>query len=337
MMNPCRLGRLVVACALVGTSILTAAPAFAQYVPVTSPFAIAPIAPIAPIPMIAPFAMGVPSGTAPRLVGADGTALGVLSTNPYAADSISNPYGQFGSKYSATSVNNPYSVYGSPYSALSATNPYTTTAPAIVAPNGQYLGQLSMNPYSATSTSNPYGAYGSPYSPTSVTNPYGAYAGDASRAGDAVRAVRVHAVPTPLGKPRGASRMTRAGLFLLCVATVGCDLDGRAHGGRLSRCPGVTMTTTGSHVQVQNTSRQPFDDVTVFIGGRDTYYRDKSEAIGGFTAKLGRLHPGANVDVTDALRDREGGPWRPSTMTVTSATFESAGVCESDFTVPAKP
>ncbi len=108
----------------------------------------------------------------PSLVGADGTYLGTLSSNRYDPNSVSNPYGRYGSKYSPDSVNNPYGTYGSPYSPYSATNPYATQAPAIVNP---YLGRLSANPYAPDSTSNRYGQYGSPYSPSSITNPYSPY------------------------------------------------------------------------------------------------------------------------------------------------------------------
>lgn len=54
----------------------------------------------------------------------DGTYLGELSSNPYAAESTSNPYGRYGNRYSPTSINNPYSQYGSPYSSQSPNNPY---------------------------------------------------------------------------------------------------------------------------------------------------------------------------------------------------------------------
>lgn len=108
----------------------------------------------------------------PSLVGADGTYLGVLSNNPYDPNSVSNPYGRYGSPYSPTSVNNPYGKYGSPYSPQSATNPYATQPPLVVNP---YLGRLSANPYLRDSISNPYGPYGSPFSPSSITNPYSIY------------------------------------------------------------------------------------------------------------------------------------------------------------------
>ena len=37
-----------------------------------------------------------------------GTYRGKVSSNPYDPDSISNPYGRYGSPYSVDSVNNPY-------------------------------------------------------------------------------------------------------------------------------------------------------------------------------------------------------------------------------------
>jgi len=56
----------------------------------------------------------------------DGTYLGEMNANPYDANSISNPYGKYGSPYSSTSIKNPYSKYGSPYSTESVNNPYVT-------------------------------------------------------------------------------------------------------------------------------------------------------------------------------------------------------------------
>jgi len=78
--------------------------------------------------------------SAPRLYSNDGKGvyLGTLSANRYDADSVSNPYGEYGSRYSDKSINNPYGEYGSRYSPYSATNPYTTTAPIIVSPRSTY-------------------------------------------------------------------------------------------------------------------------------------------------------------------------------------------------------
>ena len=51
--------------------------------------------------------------------------------NPFEADSISNPFGKFGSPYSPTSINNPYSQYGSQFSPISPNNPYATKPPIL--------------------------------------------------------------------------------------------------------------------------------------------------------------------------------------------------------------
>jgi hypothetical protein len=54
----------------------------------------------------------------------NGRYLGNVNSNPYDPNSISNPYGQYGSPYSPDSINNPYGQYGSPYSPNSVNNPY---------------------------------------------------------------------------------------------------------------------------------------------------------------------------------------------------------------------
>lgn len=105
----------------------------------------------------------------------DGDYLGEYSSNPYDSDSVSSPYGQYGSQYSSQSINNPYGQYGSPYSSKSVNNPYTTDAPKLYSQDGQYLGKVSSNPYDPESISNPYRQYGSPYSSTSINNPYSQY------------------------------------------------------------------------------------------------------------------------------------------------------------------
>src|SRR5688500_10425415 len=60
-----------------------------------------------------------------------GKYLGNLSANPYDPNSVSNPYGRYGSEYSQDSINNPHGQYGSRYSNDSANNPYATDAPTI--------------------------------------------------------------------------------------------------------------------------------------------------------------------------------------------------------------
>lgn len=67
-----------------------------------------------------------------------GKYLGTLSNNRYDSDSVSNPYGQYGSKYSPDSINNPYGQYGSRYSPDSPNNPYSTNPPAIISPGNGF-------------------------------------------------------------------------------------------------------------------------------------------------------------------------------------------------------
>ena len=57
--------------------------------------------------------------------------LGRLSSNPFDADSTSNPFGRYGSQFSPDSINNQFGRYGSPYSNESVNNPYATQAPRL--------------------------------------------------------------------------------------------------------------------------------------------------------------------------------------------------------------
>jgi hypothetical protein len=63
-------------------------------------------------------------GGSPQIYSQEGKYLGNLNSNPYDPNSVSNPYGRYGSQYSPDSINNPYGRYGSPYSPESANNPY---------------------------------------------------------------------------------------------------------------------------------------------------------------------------------------------------------------------
>jgi len=108
----------------------------------------------------------------PKLYAKDGTYLGRLSANQYDPESISNPYGKYGSPYSSTSINNPYSTHGSQYSSEGVRNPYTSGGPRVVGSGGTFLGHLNKNRFDPKSTSNPFGQHGSPYSSTSINNPY---------------------------------------------------------------------------------------------------------------------------------------------------------------------
>ena len=113
--------------------------------------------------------------TPPVIVGNKGEYLGSFNANRYDPNSVSNPYGQYGSQYSPKSINNPYGQYGSQYSPDGVTNPYTTGGPKLFGSDGKYLGRVNSNQYDPESISNPYGIYGSKYNPTSVNNPYSIY------------------------------------------------------------------------------------------------------------------------------------------------------------------
>jgi hypothetical protein len=67
----------------------------------------------------------------PRIYAPDGTYLGNLSSNRFDPNSVSNPYGVYGSPYGNT-IKNPYSAYGSLFSPLSPNNPYAVgSGPAL--------------------------------------------------------------------------------------------------------------------------------------------------------------------------------------------------------------
>ncbi len=83
-----------------------------------------------------PPAMPQPPGTfnnrfgtdsnSPQLFDSQGGYHGNVNSNPYDPNSISNPYGRYGSQYSPDSVNNPYGQFGSRYAPQSPNNPYGT-------------------------------------------------------------------------------------------------------------------------------------------------------------------------------------------------------------------
>ena len=70
----------------------------------------------------------------PAIIGEDGRYLGRLNRNKYDPESVSNPFGRYGSKYSADSIKNPFGRYGSRYSSNGATNPFTTKASRLYMP-----------------------------------------------------------------------------------------------------------------------------------------------------------------------------------------------------------
>lgn len=59
----------------------------------------------------------------PRIYAPDGKYLGNLNNNRFDPDSVSNPYGRYGSKFSGESINNKFGTYGNRYSPQYS-NPY---------------------------------------------------------------------------------------------------------------------------------------------------------------------------------------------------------------------
>lgn len=80
------------------------------------------------------------------------TYLGCLNCSAYGADSVFNPYSQFGNQYNFNSIFNSYSQFGSPYSMYSACNPYATDPPVIVDDAGNFYGRLTINRYNSEAT-----------------------------------------------------------------------------------------------------------------------------------------------------------------------------------------
>lgn len=76
------------------------------------------------------------SGSCALLEGAtiyanDGRFLGRITANIFAADSIGNPFGMYGSQFSLWSIFNVYGTYGSQFSNLSAFNQFATQPPIV--------------------------------------------------------------------------------------------------------------------------------------------------------------------------------------------------------------
>ncbi len=80
------------------------------------------------------------------LLAADGTYLGIISSNQYQHESVCNSYGPHGSPYRQKSVRNEYGIYGSEYFSGSIYNPYTSSPPRIYL-NGKKIGYLTKNSF----------------------------------------------------------------------------------------------------------------------------------------------------------------------------------------------
>ncbi|GEM_PF-3988591 len=72
--------------------------------------------------------------------------LGDVSSNCFAANSITNEFGAYGSEFSATSIRNEFGAWGSQFSTRSATNEFASTPPIVVRTSDQkVIGYLSEN------------------------------------------------------------------------------------------------------------------------------------------------------------------------------------------------
>lgn len=76
---------------------------------------------------------------------ADGTFLGIISSDPYVYESLANPEGPYGDRFSPRSIWNPECPYGAFYSALSAWDPDSWTPPRIYQ-GERFVAYLTMNP-----------------------------------------------------------------------------------------------------------------------------------------------------------------------------------------------
>lgn len=93
------------------------------------------------------------------IVAEDGQALGVITQNEFAANSLLNEFGKYGSEFSLTSIFNEFGKYGSEFSRLSPFNEFTSTPPRIITPSGQFVGYLTKNKFK-TPAINPHALIG---------------------------------------------------------------------------------------------------------------------------------------------------------------------------------
>lgn len=65
----------------------------------------------------------------------------------FGSDSINNEFGRFGSEFSSTSIRNSFSQYGSQFSTYSACNEFASNPPRVLAANGVFVGELTLNQF----------------------------------------------------------------------------------------------------------------------------------------------------------------------------------------------
>lgn len=88
------------------------------------------------------------NGTA-QLWAANGQFLGVLSSNQYDVNSISNPYGMYGGQHGLYSISNPHGMYGGQHGLYNPYNSYCLNPP-IIYYQGQPILMVTRNSYVQT-------------------------------------------------------------------------------------------------------------------------------------------------------------------------------------------
>ncbi len=82
------------------------------------------------------------------------TYLGCLC-GEYESDSVTNSYGNHGSRYATDSIWNRYGDFGSKYSNSSACNAHATKPPIVVSSDGDFIGYLTVNKYMSKAITEP--------------------------------------------------------------------------------------------------------------------------------------------------------------------------------------
>lgn len=129
---------------------------------------------------------------------------------------------------------------------------------------------------------------------------------------------------------------TRGGFLpALLVAALGASAcEGHARttsNDQLPHCPQLSLfTNSDGRIVLRNNSPKALSDVVVFVAGTEKI-GITSQHVSGYRAELGFVDTGESVDVSKRLALKDGRKWSPLTMTLTSATVSSKGVCETDF------
>lgn len=84
-----------------------------------------------------------------QLYASDNQFLGVLSSNRYDVNSISNPHGIYGGVHGLYSISNPHGIYGGVHGLHSPYNSYCLNPPVVIY-EGQPVLMTTRNPYAQT-------------------------------------------------------------------------------------------------------------------------------------------------------------------------------------------